>query len=100
MYANLELNAAGITYPFPAFQIWSGEFDGVNSTLRANGATVAAGKVGSAGLTGFTLGGLSTSGNYGYDFGHELIAEVLVYKGNLTDLERRATTDWLDEKYN
>ena len=100
MYANLELDAPGTTYPFPDFQIWGGEFNGTKSSLRRNGATVASGSVGSSGLGGFTLGGLSTSGNYGYDFGHDLVAEVLVYQGDLLDVQQRAVTDWLDQKYN
>jgi hypothetical protein len=100
MYANIALDATGTTYPFANYQIWSGEFYGANSTLRANGATVGAGAVGNSALNGFTLGGLSTTGNYGYDFGHNLVAEVLVYQADLSDLQRRAVVDWLDEKYN
>ena len=99
MYANLELTATGTTYPFPNFQIWGGQYNGAASDLLANGATVASGNVGNSGLGGFTLGGLSTSGNYGYDFGHELVAEVLVYQGTMLDVQRRAVTDWLDQKY-
>jgi hypothetical protein len=100
MYANLELNAPGTTYPFPNFQIWGGQYNGAASDLLANGATVASGSVGNSSLTGFTLGGLSTAGNYGYDFGHNLVAEVLVYQGTMLDVQRRAVTDWLDQKYN
>jgi hypothetical protein len=99
MYANNPVAVTGLTYPFANFQIWNGEFAGVTSTLRQNGATVGSGNAGTAGLNGFTLGGLSTAGNYGYDFGHALIAEVLVYQGNMSDTDRRAVTDWLDQKY-
>ncbi|MDX6473239.1 MAG: large repetitive protein [Gaiellaceae bacterium] len=99
IYANLDLAATGTTYPFPSFQIWGGDYNGAASSLRMNETTVASGNAGTSGLGGFTLGGLSTSGNYGYDFGHELVAEVLVYQGHLLDVQRRAVTDWLDQKY-
>jgi hypothetical protein len=99
IYANLDLNATGTTYPFPSFQLWGGEYNGAASTLRVNEKVVASGNTGTSGLGGFTLGGLSTSGNYGYDFGHELVAEVLVYQGRLSDAQRRSVTDWLDQKY-
>src|SRR3954471_12231077 len=77
MYANDPVDATGITYPFSNFQIWGGEFNGLSSSLRQNGSTVASGYTGNSGLNGFTLGGLSTAGNNGYDFVHEVVAEVL-----------------------
>src|SRR5439155_9042990 len=48
---------------------------------------------------GLSLGGLSTSGPYGYDFAHAYVAELLFYSGALTAAERQSTTAWLNQKY-
>jgi len=99
MYGNLELVAPGITYPFANFQVWSGSFDGATSTLYQNGALEASGNAGASSLNGFTLGGLSTSAQYGYDLTHSQIAEILYYTGDLSMSDRQDITSWLDQKY-
>ena len=98
MYANIDIEAP-TTYPFPAYQIWSGTFDGNNSAVYRNNALVTQSPTGSAGLSGFTVGALSTSAQYGYHYGHNLVAEILYYSGTMTDAARAAMTDWLNQKY-
>jgi hypothetical protein len=99
MYADIVLQATS-TYPFPNYQIWGGTYNGTSSSLWRNGAQVAAGSAGNAALSGFTVGALSTSAQYGYSYSHSLIAEILVYSGSMSATNRQATTDWLNSKYN
>ena len=99
IYANINLSATGTPHPFPTFQIWNGTFNGANSTLTKNGQTLATGNTGTASLNGFTVGALSTSNQYGYDYAHIQIAEILYYTGTLTPTDRQAITTWLTQKY-
>jgi hypothetical protein len=99
MYANIDFDLGGIRYPFAGFQIWSGTFSGTASTLYRDGTLVLAGNSGNGNLNGFSLGALSTAAQYGYDYSHSLVSEVLVYSGSLTDTQRQSVTSWLDQKY-
>ena len=99
MYADAPL-AVATNYPFPNYQIWSGSYSGATSSLWKNGTMVASGAAGGSSLSGLAVGGLSTSGPYGYNFGHSLVAEILFYSGSLSDSDRQAVTDWLNQKYN
>ncbi len=99
MYGNNGLSASGVAYPFPSFMIWNGTFNGATSSLYRNGVVGATGNAGGASQVGFTLGGLSTSAQYGYDMSHSQIAEILYYSGNLNAADRQAVTAWLDQKY-
>ena len=99
MYASNDLIASGITYPFPNPEIWSGTFNQATSAMYRNGIRVAAGRTGSDDLQGLAVGGLSTAGTQGYAYGHSQIAEILYYSGALTDADRQAVTDWLNQKY-
>jgi hypothetical protein len=78
MYADIDLTAAD-TFPFPGYEVWSGVFNSFASSLSRNGITVATGRAGSASMSGFTLGALNSSGQYGYSFSHSLVADFLVY---------------------
>ena len=99
MYANLDMDFGGETYPFSSFHVFSGTFNGNNSSLYDNGVLLGNGKTGTSALSGFTVGGLSTSGNFGYDYSHVQIAEILYYSGALSSTDRVAVTDWLNQKY-
>jgi hypothetical protein len=99
MYADIDIEAP-TAYPFPNYQIWSGTFSGASSTVWRNGTQVASGNAGNSGLTGFTVGGLSTSAQYGYLLSHSLVAEILYYSGSMTNANRQAVSDWLNGKYN
>ncbi|MDX6472414.1 MAG: large repetitive protein, partial [Gaiellaceae bacterium] len=99
MYANQDFDAQGVSFPYPNFQIWSGTFNGANSTMYQNGSLVLAGNAGTSNLAGLALGGLSTDGANGYDRGHSQIANLLVYSGALTDAQRQSITEWLNQKY-
>jgi len=98
MYADIDLNEPG-SYPFAGYQIWSGTFNGASSTAWRNSVKVATGNAGGSALQGFSVGGLSTSGEYGYDYGHSLVAEILYYTGAMSDSDRAAVTSWLNGKY-
>src|SRR5439155_18244800 len=98
MYGDIDLLAAD-TIPFPGYELWSGRFNGNASTLSRNGVQVAAGRAGSAPLSGLTLGALSTSAQYGYQFSHSLVAEVLWYAGTLTAAQQSSIATWLNGKY-
>jgi hypothetical protein len=100
MYANIDMDQVGVTYPFPSFQIWSGVFNGASSTMSANGTQVHAGNSGASAMEGFAVGGLSTGGQYGYDLSHSLVAEILVYSGAMSPSDQAAVTSYLDQKYN
>ena len=99
MYANIDMDAPGVAFPFAGYELWSGTFNGGSSSLFRNGNLVLNGSSGGSALSGLTLGGLSTSGPYGYDFGHSLVAELLVYSGTMTAAQRQSMVDWLNEKY-
>ena len=99
MYGNLGLSASAVAYPFPSFMIWNGTFNGATSTLYRNGILAASGNAGAATQVGFTVGGLSTANQYGYDMSHSQVAEILYYTGNLNAADRQAVTSWLDQKY-
>jgi fibronectin-binding autotransporter adhesin len=99
MYANNDFDAAGVTYPFAGYDIWSGIFNGSSSTMYRNGALFASGNAGASGLSGLTVGGLSTTGQYGYDYSHSNIAAILVYGGALSASDRQSVTDWLNQLY-
>ena len=64
------------------------------------GILIASGPAGNSALSGFTVGGLSTGGQYGYLLSHSLVAEILYYSGTMTAPNRQAVTDWLNQKYN
>ena len=98
MYANIALNAT-TAYPFPNYQLWSGTFNGASSSIWKNGTQVGAGNAGGSALSGLAVGGLSTSGQYGYELSHSLVAEILFYSGSLTAAERQSVSDWLNQKY-
>jgi hypothetical protein len=98
IYGNYELDVA-VTYPFPAFQIWSGTFNSSTSGLWKNGVQVVAGQAGSSAMSGLTVGALSSASIYGYDFGHFQVAEILYYAAALSDSDRQAITSWLNQKY-
>ena len=89
-----------IAYPFPDFQIWSGTVDGAASGLFRDGAQIGSGSAGGSSLTGLTVGALSAADQYGYDYSHVLVAEILFYTGALSPTERSSITEWLNEKYN
>ena len=99
-YANADLDTGGITYPFSAFKIYDGVFNGANSNLFENGTLLAQGNAGGSALDGFTVGGLNSAGTSGYDLSHSLVAEILYYNGVLSATDRQAVADWLNEKYN
>src|SRR5205823_1906195 len=61
MYGDVDLLASD-SFPFPGYELWSGTFNANSSSLSRNGVQVATGRAGSASMTGFTLGALSTSG--------------------------------------
>jgi hypothetical protein len=98
MYADIGVEAT-TTYPFPAYQVWSGTLSGSSSSIWRNGSVVAQGAAGNSGLSGFTVGALSTTNQYGYHYGHNLVAEILYYTGALSDSARAAVSDWLNQKY-
>ena len=98
-YANNDLVSTGTAYPFPTFQIWSGTFNGGASSLYQNGVLNQTGNAGGSGEVGFTLGGLNSSGQYGYDLTHSQVAEILFYSGSLSAADRSAVTSWLNTKY-
>jgi hypothetical protein len=98
MYADIDVEAP-TTYPFPAFQVWSGTLAGDSSSVWRNGSLVAQGPAGGSGLSGFTVGALSTSAQYGYHYGHSLVAEILYYTGAMSDSARAAVSDWLNQRY-
>jgi hypothetical protein len=98
-YANTDLYTTGVTQPYPSFEEWGGTFNGTASDVWRNGQQVTTGYAGYGALTGFTLGGLSTSGTGGYWYGHTLVAEVLYYTGTMTDAQRGLVMGWLDQKY-
>jgi hypothetical protein len=99
MYANFDLDFGGITYPFPGYSIFSGTFNGTSSSLYRDGAPVGAGNAGDSTADGFTVGGLSTSDIYGYDYSHSLVAEILYYSGALSASDRLSITKYLNSKY-
>ncbi|MDX6471772.1 MAG: trimeric autotransporter adhesin, partial [Gaiellaceae bacterium] len=99
MYADIDLDAGGVAYPFQAYELWAGTFAGASSAVYRNGNLLLAGDAGAASLSGLALGGLSTAGQYGYDFGHTFVAELLVYSGALTASQRQSVGDWLNQKY-
>lgn len=99
MYANIDLNASGISFPFSSFEIWSGSFNQTVSTMYRNGTLVASGNSGGSSIQGFCVGALSTSGIWGYDYAHCQVAEILFYSGALSDSDRQAVGDWLNQKY-
>ncbi len=99
MYANVDLIDTNLTWPMPSFELWDGTFQGDTSTLYRDGAKVATGATGSSGLSGFTVGGLSTSGQWGYNRSHSYVAEILVYSGALSAPDRAAVESWLNAKY-
>jgi hypothetical protein len=99
LYANADLDFAGITYPFPAFQVWTGTFNGVSSAVWRNGALVGSGNAGGSVMSGFAVGGLSTTGTGAYDLGHSQIAEIVYYAGALSAADRQAVINWLNLKY-
>jgi hypothetical protein len=98
MYSDIDLTAAD-TFPFPGYELWSGVFNGSSSTLSRNGVTVATGRAGSASLSGFTVGALNSSGQYGYNFSHSLVAEIVMYSGALTSAQQTQVVNWLNTKY-
>jgi hypothetical protein len=98
LYADIDVEAS-TTYPFPAYQVWSGTYAGVNSSVWKNGVQVATGNAGNAGQSGFAVGGLSTSAQYGYNLSHSLVAEILHYSGSLSTTDRQAVSDWLNQRY-
>src|SRR6476659_5199880 len=96
LYANNELKAPA-TYPFGGFELWTGNVGGGTSALWRNGVQTAAGNAGASGVNGFTVGALNSSGAWGYDYGHNQIAEILYYTGSLTTAQRRSISDWLND---
>jgi hypothetical protein len=98
MYADIDIEGP-TPYPFPSYQIWSGTYQGSSSTLWKNGAKIATAPAGNSGLSGFTVGALSTSAQYGYLYSHSLVAEILLYSGSMTDADRATVTSWLNTKY-
>ncbi len=99
MYANIDLNASGITFPFSSFEIWSGSFNQTTSAMYRNGTLVASGNSGGSSIQGFSVGALSTGGIWGYDYAHCQVAEILFYSGALSDSDRQAIGTWLNQKY-
>ena len=98
MYADIDVEAP-TTYPFPGYQVWSGTFNGTSSSVWRNGAQIAQGSAGNSSMSGFTVGGLSTSAQYGYLYSHSAIAEILFYSGSLSASNRAAVSNWLNGKY-
>jgi hypothetical protein len=99
MYADVPLASGALTFPFPGYELWSGTFAAGASALYRNGSLVAQGRAGSASLAGLAVGALSTSGPYGYAYGHLLVAEILWYAGSLSAQDRQSVTDWLKARY-
>ena len=99
LYANADLDAPAVTYPFAGYKIYAGVFNGTTSSLYENGAQITQGYAGGSAQIGFTVGGLNSSGNDGYDLTHSLVAEILYYNGVLSTSDRNAVADWLNTKY-
>ena len=99
LYANQDLDYSGIAYPFDSFEVWNGTFNGSSSVLYRNGTSLGIGNAGAASLAGLSVGGLSTSGQFGYDLAHIQVAEILLYDGTMSAADRQAVTDWLNQKY-
>jgi hypothetical protein len=99
LYANLDLDFPGVGYPFPAFELFSGTFNGASSVLFRDGSQLGGGNAGGSPLAGLAVGGLSTAGQYGYDFSHIQVAEMLVYSGAMSATDRQTMSDWLTQKY-
>ena len=99
MYANIDMDSSGVTYPFAGYDLWSGTFSGASSTMYRDGTLVRTGNAGGSSLSGFTVGGLSSGSIYGYDMSHSYVAEILVYSGALTSAQTASMTDWLNQKY-
>ena len=99
MYADIDLIVPSYTFPFANYELWSGTYNGNLSRLEKNGTTSWTNRAGSAPLTGFTVGALSTSDTYGYLYSHSLVAEILWYSGNLSSVDRGAVTTWLKNRY-
>jgi hypothetical protein len=99
LYANNDLNANGVAYPFLNYQVWSGTLDGTLSSVWQNNTRLNQGYAGFAALDGFSVGALSTAGTAGYYYGHSMVAEVLYYTGTMSDTSRGMVSDWLNQKY-
>jgi hypothetical protein len=99
MYADVDLSVANYTFPFSNYELWSGTYNGNASALSKNGSVMVQGRAGSAALNGFTVGALSTSGQYGYSYSHSYVAEILWYTGTLTAAQQQQMTTWLNTKY-
>jgi hypothetical protein len=97
MYADLPLDTPALAAG--GGPVWSGTFDGAHSSLWRGDDRLAAGGAGGADLEGLSVGGLSTSGQYGYDFSHVMIGAVLWYSGAMGPADRAAVTDWLAARY-
>ena len=59
MYANIDMDFAGLTFPFAKFELWSGIFDGTSSSMVRQGGLVGNGNAGGSNLSGFAVGGLN-----------------------------------------
>jgi hypothetical protein len=99
MYADVDLVVNNYTFPFAGYELWAGTFNGNTSLLVKNGTTSWTNRTGSSSMQGFTVGALSTSGEYGYLYSHSLVAEILWYSGNLSTADRGAVTTWLKNRY-
>jgi hypothetical protein len=99
MYANIDMDSPGVTYPFAGYDLWSGTFNGTSSTMYRDGSLMLTGNAGGSSLSGFTVGGLSAGSIYGYDMSHSYVAEILVYAGSMTSAQMASMTDWLNQKY-
>jgi hypothetical protein len=99
MYADVDLIVPNYTFPFPAYELWAGTFNGNTSVLQKNGTTTWTDRTGFTSMNGFTVGALSTSGEYGYLYSHSLVTEILWYSGNLNSADRTAVTNWLKSRY-
>jgi hypothetical protein len=99
LYANSDLDAPAVSYPFAGYKIYAGVFNGTSSALYENGSQLMQGNAGGSAMTGFTVGGLNSAGTDGYDLSHSLVAEILFYNGTLSAGDRQAVANWLNGKY-
>lgn len=99
--ANTELYAGGgavgfsQTEPSPVI-IYSCFFNSANSFFYANGGLKMAGSVGSNNMDGLTIGYLASSGG---NYLNGDVAEIIVFKKELSKSERKSMQQYLNTKY-
>ncbi len=95
MFAGSQIINGNVQAVTNTFQVYTAVFNGANSLLRIDGASVLGGNTGTLGLSGLTIGA-DRNGNQVFN---GKIAEVLVYDGGLNTEQILAIETYLREKY-